>query len=156
MIKRTLAATAVAALLMTPAIAQTQTTTTGAFMQNQGQNQWLGSDLIGAKVVNNANETIGEIEDILVDQNGTVHAAVIGVGGFLGVGEKDVAVSFKELKITRDQNDGDIDKVTVNYNKDQLKSAPEFKSAADQRANRSNTTGSGGTNNNNRTTNTNR
>ena len=156
MIKRTLAATAVAALLMTPAIAQTPATTTGAFTQNQGQNQWLGSDLIGAKVVNNANETVGEIEDILVDQNGTIQAAVIGVGGFLGVGEKDVAVSFKELKITRDQNDGDIDKVTVNYNKDQLKSAPEFKSAADQRANRSNTTGSGGTNNNNRTPNTNR
>jgi hypothetical protein len=154
MIKRTLAATAVAALLMTPAVAQTQTPTTGAFTQNQGQNQWLGSDLIGAKVVNNANETIGEIEDILVDQNGMIQAAVIGVGGFLGVGEKDVAVSFKELKITRDQNDGDIDKVTVNYSKDQLKSAPEFKSAEDQRANRSNTTGSGGTNN--RTPNTNR
>ena len=145
MIKRTLAATALAALLMTPAMAQTASPDRGAFTQNQGQNQWLGSDLIGSKVVNNANETIGEIEDILVDQNGTIQAAVIGVGGFLGIGEKDVAVSFKELKITRDQNDGDIDKVTVNYNKDQLKAAPEFKTVEDQRKTRS-TTGSGDTN----------
>ena len=158
MIKRTLAATAVTALLMTPAVAQTQTPqtqapATGAFTQNQSQTQWLGSDLIGASVVNNANESIGEIEDILVDQNGTIQAAVIAVGGFLGVGEKDVALSFKELKITRDQDDGDIDKVTVNYNKDQLKAAPAFKTADDLRENRS-TTGAGGTtNNNNPTTN---
>ncbi|HEX2117522.1 MAG TPA: PRC-barrel domain-containing protein, partial [Alphaproteobacteria bacterium] len=86
----------------------------------------------GATVVNNANETVGEINDLLVDENGMVQAAVIGVGGFLGIGEKDVAVPFKELKVTR-QNDGDIDKVLANFNKDQLKQAPEFKTMAQQR-----------------------
>ena len=154
MINRTLAATAVAALLMTPAAAQTSSTTTSpapasttgaaGFTQMQKQNQLMGSDLIGAKVVNNANESIGEINDLLVDENGMVQAAVIGVGGFLGIGEKDVAVPFKELKVTR-QSDGDIDKVTGNFNKDQLKQAPEFKTVEDQRDNRS-TTGSGNNN----------
>ncbi|PWB61787.1 MAG: photosystem reaction center protein H [Bradyrhizobiaceae bacterium] len=167
MINRPLAAVAVATLLLSPAWAQTQTapapgaqtapaaapqtrTTTGAspaFTDMQKQSQWLGSQLIGAKVVNNADESIGEINDLLVDDNGMVQAAVIGVGGFLGIGEKDVAVSFKELNVTR-QDDGDIDKVSVNYTKDQLKQAPEFKTVADQRSNqnRSTTTGSTGTN----------
>jgi hypothetical protein len=151
MINRTLAATAIAALLMTPAAAQTSSTTTSpapaattgaaGFTQMQKQNQWMGSDLIGAKVVNNANESIGEINDLLVDENGMVQAAVIGVGGFLGIGEKDVAVPFKELKVTR-QSDGDIDKVSANFNKDQLKQAPEFKTVEDQRSNQKSTTGS--------------
>ncbi len=162
MMNRTLAAAAVAALLMTPAMAQTSNTTspapaatTGAagFTNMQKPNQLLGSDLIGAKVTNNANESIGEINDLLVDESGMIQAAVIGVGGFLGIGEKDVAVPFKELKVTR-QNDGDIDKVTGNFTKDQLKQAPEFKTVSDQRSNQS-TTGSTNTNNNRPATNTN-
>jgi hypothetical protein len=166
MINRSFAAAAVAALLVTPAVAQTSNTTnpantnnapaatapapaattgaTGAvgFTDMQKQTQWLGSDLIGATVVNNANENIGEINDLLVDDNGMVQAAIIGVGGFLGIGEKDVAVSFKQLKVTR-QSDGDLDKVMANFNKDQLKQAPEFKTVADQRSNQNRaTTGS--------------
>lgn len=133
-----------------PAVAATD------FIAKQSAGEQSSSGLIGTKIQNSAGETIGDVNYLVLDANGAVSTVVIGVGGFLGVGEKDVAVSFKELKITRDQNDGDVDKVTVNYNKDQLKSAPEFKSAEAQRANRTNTTGSGGVNNNTRTPNTNR
>ena len=53
-------------------------------------------------------------------------AAVIGVGGFLGVGQKDVAVPFEALQIQRKQNSSSIDKITVSYTKDQLSNAPKF------------------------------
>jgi hypothetical protein len=52
------------------------------------------------------NETIGDVNDVLIDRSGTAQAIVIGVGGFLGVGEKDVAVPFSALEFasSRDTN----------------------------------------------------
>jgi sporulation protein YlmC with PRC-barrel domain len=60
--------------------------------------QLLASKLIGTTVVSQNNETIGDVNDVLFDRGGQVMAAVIGVGGFLGIGEKDVAVSFQQLE----------------------------------------------------------
>ncbi len=117
----------------------------GNFVTQQQQGQWLASKLIGTQVVSANNETIGDVNDVVLDRSGTAQAVVVGVGGFLGIGEKDVAVPFKELKVTR-QNDGDIDKVTANFNKDQLKQAPEFKTVEDQRSNDNRST-TGSTNN---------
>ena len=71
-----------------------------------------------------SNAKIGEIMDVLVAKDGQVQAAIVGVGGFLGAGEKDVAVSFSSIKKTMKN-----DKVylTLDTTKDALKKAPGFK-----------------------------
>jgi sporulation protein YlmC with PRC-barrel domain len=52
------------------------------------------SKLIGTNVVNTANETVGEINDIILSKDGKAAALIVGVGGFLGIRERDVAVNF--------------------------------------------------------------
>lgn len=59
---------------------------------------WQASKLIGLNVYNNSNEKIGDIKQLMVDKQGNIELVVIGVGGFLGIGERDVAVKFSELK----------------------------------------------------------
>jgi sporulation protein YlmC with PRC-barrel domain len=61
--------------------------------------QMLGSDLTGTNVYGMNNETIGDINDVLIGRDGRVVAVVVGVGGFLGIGQKDVAVPFEALEI---------------------------------------------------------
>jgi sporulation protein YlmC with PRC-barrel domain len=61
--------------------------------------QIMGSDLRGTRVYGSNNESIGDISDLLLDQQGQVVAAIVGVGGFLGIGQKDVAVPFQALEI---------------------------------------------------------
>ncbi|MPR08004.1 PRC-barrel domain-containing protein [Microvirga tunisiensis] len=77
--------------------------TSGQFMTKMEMNQIMASDLIGTRVVSANNESIGDINDVIVDRNGQVMAAVVGVGGFLGIGEKDVAVPFKSLEFMSSQ-----------------------------------------------------
>jgi hypothetical protein len=96
------------------------------FVQDQNATEWRGSKLIGTSVYGPDNKSIGSIDDVIIASNGSVKAVVVGVGGFLGVGEKDVAIPFHALNVTRKQNSSSIDKVTVSYDKDQLKSAPKF------------------------------
>jgi hypothetical protein len=60
----------------------------------------MASKLIGTTVVGANNESIGDVNDILLDRNGQAVAVVVGVGGFLGIGEKDVAVAFDQLEFT--------------------------------------------------------
>lgn len=59
---------------------------------------WRASKLVGLAVYNDSNEKLGDISEILVDKTGKINAVVIGVGGFLGVGQHDIAVSFDQLK----------------------------------------------------------
>jgi sporulation protein YlmC with PRC-barrel domain len=73
------------------------------FMTKMETNQIMASDLIGTRVVSANNESIGDINDVILDRNGQVMAAVVGVGGFLGIGEKDVAVPFKSLEFASAQ-----------------------------------------------------
>ncbi len=139
MMKRTLTAAALAAVLAAPAFAQTpmsnanssaksSVTTNGqaGFVQQQNASDWRGSKLIGASVYGPDNASIGEISDVLIAGDGKIHAVVVGVGGFLGVGEKDVALPFNTLNITRKPDSSAIDKIKVSYSKDQLKNAPKF------------------------------
>ena len=70
----------------------------GQFMTQMQPNQMMASDLIGTKVISANNESIGDINDVIVDRNGQAVAAVVGVGGFLGIGEKNVAVPFNALQ----------------------------------------------------------
>jgi sporulation protein YlmC with PRC-barrel domain len=82
-------------------------------------------DLIGKRVYNTANENIGEIEDLILDNGHDLKAIIVGVGGFLGVGERDVAIAPSSMTIQK-QTDGS-ERVIVAATKDNLKNAPEFK-----------------------------
>jgi hypothetical protein len=67
---------------------------------------------------------IGDVDDLLVTKDGKISAAIIGVGGFLGIGEKNVAVPFDALKLTQKNNKWYL---VMNATKDELKSAPGFR-----------------------------
>jgi sporulation protein YlmC with PRC-barrel domain len=71
-----------------------QTTASEASMQGN----WRASKVVGLSVYNDKNESVGSINDLLTDKNGNIKAVVIGVGGFLGVGEHLVAVPFDKVK----------------------------------------------------------
>lgn len=68
------------------------------FLSAQEETDWLSSDLVGQSVQNQQGEALGDINNIVVNQDGRVVGVVIGVGGFLGIGEKDVAVSHDALE----------------------------------------------------------
>lgn len=70
----------------------------GNFITAQKETDWLSSDLVGQSVQNSSGDALGDINNIVVNQDGQVVAVVIGVGGFLGIGEKDVAVSYDTLE----------------------------------------------------------
>jgi uncharacterized protein YrrD len=80
--------------------------------------------LIGRDVKNAANETIGEIESVFLRSDGSVDGVMVSVGGFLGMGEREVKVGWNDLKISRNGEN-----VTVNMTRDQLKALPEYKYA---------------------------
>ena len=93
------------ALLATVAFAQSPTATTdranmapAAASDSSFQGTWRASKIVGLSVYNDNNESLGSINDLLTDKNGNIKAAVIGVGGFLGVGEHLVAVPFEKIK----------------------------------------------------------
>lgn len=100
------------------------------FLSRQMPNELLVSDLLGRPAVDAENETIGDVNDLVTDSSGKAVAAVIGVGGFLGIGEKDVAIPFEDLKFTRD-DDNDV-KIEVDINKEALTSAPDYQSLDEQ------------------------
>jgi sporulation protein YlmC with PRC-barrel domain len=80
-----------------PAAATTATTTT-----TTASGEWRASKMVGLKIYNDANESVGSISDLLMDKNGDVKIAVIGVGGFLGMGEHLVAVPYDKLKFVNE------------------------------------------------------
>jgi hypothetical protein len=84
----------------------------------------LASKLLNESVRNKANESIGDINDVVIDKSGKVAQVIVGVGGFLGLGEKDVALSFDQLSFATD-NDGDLT-VTTEATKESLQSAPAY------------------------------
>lgn len=134
-----------AALLATPAFAQTTTApqpgapaTMNQTMNQTTTGQWRASKLIGVNVYNQQNEKLGEINELILSPNGQIAGAVIGVGGFLGMGERDVMVPLNQLRFanegsatTGSARDGDRkwypDRAVLNATKDQLKQMPEFK-----------------------------
>lgn len=63
---------------------------------------WRASKVVGLNVYNSSNESLGSINDLLTDQSGNIKAVVVGVGGFLGVGEHLVAVPYDKIKFVND------------------------------------------------------
>ena len=103
------AGVAASALLAGVAFAQTPTATTDrnsmaptTASDSSFQGDWRASKLVGLSVYNDNNERIGSINDLLTDRSGNIKAAVIGVGGFLGVGSHLVAISFDKIKFANE------------------------------------------------------
>lgn len=113
---KSIAAALVATVVAFPALAQTGTapasppsaaspaspgvssTASGQFMTEQSLSQWRASKLVGVDIYGADNQKIGDINEVLLNKDGMAEAIVIGVGGFLGIGEKNVAVPFKSLE----------------------------------------------------------
>jgi sporulation protein YlmC with PRC-barrel domain len=111
--------------------ASTTTTTTTAtstqsvqFKSSMATTEMLASELSGMEVRNSAGENLGDINDLVLDKSGQPTVAIIGVGGFLGLGEKDVGVPFSALTIA-DASDGKS-VARLDVTKDVLKSAPNY------------------------------
>lgn len=81
--------------------------------------------LIGTNIKNAQNETIGEIKSVALSADGTVDAVIVGVGGFLGVGEREVAIGWKDVHIGDGGN-----QVMVDMTKDQLAALPAYQYAS--------------------------
>jgi hypothetical protein len=109
-VKSFTAAVAGTALLATIASAQTPTATTdradasssATLSSSSLQGFWRASQVVGLKVYNDKNESLGSINDLLMDKGGNIKAAILGVGGFLGVGEHLVAVPLDKVKFVNE------------------------------------------------------
>jgi sporulation protein YlmC with PRC-barrel domain len=101
MISKTIAAAVLATALMT-GVASAQTTAASkaanASRTMYRDGEWRASKLVGVNVYNDANEKIGDINDVILDKSGKASKVILGVGGFLGMGEHNVAVPFEKLK----------------------------------------------------------
>jgi sporulation protein YlmC with PRC-barrel domain len=84
----------------------------------------LATSFIGSSVFTSNNENIGDINDLIFDDKGMIQAAIVGVGGFLGMGEKDVALPISKITVTRDENNAI--KLTVQASREELERAPAF------------------------------
>lgn len=99
-------------------------------MQNQGYlsatpaNSTHASNLIGAKVKTTNDEDVGRVSDLIIDENGQIMAIVVGVGGFLGMGEKNVAIGWDNVSRSDSPDENEL---RINLTREGLMSAPEFK-----------------------------
>ena len=97
------------------------------FISAQSSDQWLASRFRGTNVIGADNKSIGSVSDILFDKSGKIVAYVIGVGGFLGIGAKDVALGPQSFQvIAGDKSKGEGDKLKVTMSVEDLKQASSF------------------------------
>jgi hypothetical protein len=114
-----------ALVISTAALAQ------GTMMSTVPSSSKTVSDWYKQDVYDPSDSKIGKIDDVLVSQSGQIDALVVGVGGFLGAGEKDVAVPFTAVKWTSKNNKNYL---TMSATKDDLKSAQGLKYDSDKTA----------------------
>ena len=100
--------------------------TSGAkFVSTQNPDQWLASKFKGTDVVGTDDKKIGDVSDILFDKEGKIEAFVISVGGFLGVGSKDVALAPTAFEVVKGK-EGSSDKLKLAMGQEELKQAQGF------------------------------
>lgn len=160
MLKTLVTATAIGGLMLSAAMAQTTSptpptatpapSTTPApraavpadkaqFIAAQKADQWLASKFNGTDVLGPDNAKIGDVNDILFDKDGKVVAVIVGVGGFLGIGQKDVALELAAFQMVpasmtsantgsaaANRDDPHDVKLKLAMTKDDLKAAPAF------------------------------
>jgi len=157
MLKTLLITTAVSGVIISGAIAQSETPTAppakdqsaapkesataseAKFITSQGADQWVFTKFRGSDVLGPDNARIGSVNDLLFDGTGKIIGLVIGVGGFLGIGTKNVAIdmsAFNAVPVDTGSNDNNTPaskandpsnvKLKVAWTKDQLQDAPDF------------------------------
>ena len=97
------------------------------FINSQRQDQFLASKFKGTDVIGSDDKKIGDVSDILFDKDGKIEAYVVGVGGFLGIGAKDVALAPSAFQIVPgDKSRNESDKLRLSMTQDELKQAANF------------------------------
>jgi sporulation protein YlmC with PRC-barrel domain len=94
------------------------------FKSSMGAGELRASQLTGMDVRNAAGEDLGDINDLILDTSGKPSVAIIGVGGFLGLGEKNVGVPFSSLTIATASDGKNVARLDVT--KESLTAAPKF------------------------------
>ena len=149
MLSKIMAAAAVSALALTSAMAQTSTSPSSSsppaaavpatpapsasastsgkanFVTKQTPDQWLASKFKGTDVIGADDKKIGDVSDILFDKDKKILAYIVGVGGFLGIGAKDVALDPASFQAVPGKDASDF-KLRLSMTKDELKAAPAF------------------------------
>jgi sporulation protein YlmC with PRC-barrel domain len=115
-------------------------TSSAKFINSQRQDQYLASKFKGTDVIGADDKKIGDVTDILFDKGGKIEAYVVGVGGFLGIGSKEVALAPTAFQaVPGDKSKNESDKLRLSMTKDQLKEAANFEPYKEPRQ----TTGAG-------------
>jgi sporulation protein YlmC with PRC-barrel domain len=104
--------------------AEADAAATGQQMAEIGSQDLSAENLIGQAIYSPEEETVGEVGDVIFDQSGGIEAVVVDVGGFLGMGEKPVAIQFDALNVQKDEA-GDL-RLMVNATQEQLENAPTY------------------------------
>ena len=116
--------------------------TSAKFVNSQRQDQYLASKFKGTDVIGADDKKIGDVSDILFAKDGKIEAYVVGVGGFLGIGSKDVALAPTAFQVVPgDKSKHESDKLRLSMTKEQLKEAANFEPYKEPRS----TTGMGAT-----------
>ncbi len=84
----------------------------------------VASRFVGTSVYTSDNQNVGDVNDLIFDKDGKIKGVVIGVGGFLGMGEKAVAMPLDKINVSRDENNAL--KLTITASRDDLDKAPTF------------------------------
>lgn len=141
--KRLMTTAAMALVIGTGAYAQSNDSSFIDYSaQAEAQGQLFASDLIGSRVyateqkvdanatvepgAQNEWDDIGEINDIILSKDGSVQAVIVGVGGFLGIGERDVAVSMDQINMVKDGEEADDYFLVINASRNQIENAPAY------------------------------
>lgn len=99
------------------------------FLTTQDDQEYRAASVIGVDVINAANDTIGEIDDIILDADDKVVGVLVSVGGFLGIGEKWVGLPIDQVEFGEEE-----ETARAEYTSEQLESAPDFATKEDQEA----------------------
>jgi len=106
----------------------------GVFYTTQKPNQYLARDLVlGAKIYGPNDKIIGDVEDLLMNDDNQIVGVIMGVGGFLGVGEKRIGVRYRALAFET-QDDGNVKVSLPEATQDVLKAVPAFERAAPKKS----------------------
>lgn len=93
------------------------------YMASVPANGMHSSDLIGADVLTTGDEVLGSVSELIIDENGQIVAIIVGVGGFLGLGEKAVAIGWDDVTKSGDSDELELQ---IDATREALRSAPEF------------------------------
>ncbi len=115
------AVSAIAIMAAAPVSAADEKRAPATTMHSTTQVQIKADDLVGKDIKNVSGDTVGDIESVIIDNDGKVAAVIVGVGGFLGMGEREVAIDWNDLSI---RNNGDI--IRTGMTKAELKSMPQY------------------------------